>query len=808
MRGTILKSVLLAATACSGVLALGPPAHAQQNAQVGEVIVTARKRQESILNVPVVETALPQQQIERAQVKNLNDLQALVPGLMLGAGTVTNGMQVSIRGIGTTSNDPSVDQSVALNIDGQQFSQGLAYYVGMFDVGQVEVLKGPQALFYGKSSTAGVIAIRTADPTNQVEVIARAGYEAEARARRAELILSGPVTDTLKLRLAGMYMKSDGFFYNRAGTGLAATGARPASDRLYGDKVYIIRGTALWNPTPQFDARLKATFSRDHLDNGGVGQYKSCPDGNGGVPPFNIPFLGNDDCKLNRDFPTVAIDPQFIPGGLPYNGQSILAMDQGFSTLEMNYRPRPDLTITSTTGYYLVRTVASFNTSNSTYAAPPFWLINNYTRREVTQELRANSDFSGPFNFTVGGFYQNGRVSHVENLPINQAYPFAAFFPKILVHGDTVVRIKSFSLFGQARYQVTPQLEIAAGARWTDEKRNQMVTDFNFNFTGTTMVIPVGDPKIESKRWSPELTVTYKPADNWTIFSSIKQGWKSGSFLMGGIAAPGQNTAYGDERVRGGELGFKSRLADRRVAFDMAFYHYVYTGLQVGTIETAAATGVPQARTVNAGKSTITGVEWSVAWRPEQVDGLTLNLNGNYNHGKFNTLNNIPCNPGQTISEGCDQQLNPLTGLFTAQDLSGTPLPQGPRWQVNAGFDYERPVNDHMTVHFNETNSYVSRFLTVPGLREDFYQNGYLKVDASVALRTNDDRWELALIGRNITNKITTANCSSANTANGAILGGDLTGAATHGPAGVGELLCRVENGREVWFRVTFRPLS
>jgi iron complex outermembrane receptor protein len=288
----------------------------------------------------------------------------------------------------------------------------------------------------------------------------------------------------------------------------------------------------------------------------------------------------------------------------------------------------------------------------------------------------------------------------------------------------------------------------------------------------------------------------------------VKQGWKSGSFLMGGIAAPGQKTAYGDERVRGGELGFKSRLFDRHLALDMSVYDYEYTGLQVGTIETAANTGVPQARTVNAGKATAKGVELSVAWRPESVAGLTLNLNGNYNKGKFNSLNNIPCNPGQTISEGCNQKLNPLTGLFTAQDLTGTPLPDGPKWQVNAGFDYEHPIRNGMTLNFAESNSYTSRFLTAPGLRADFYQRGYFKADASVALRGADDRWEIALIGKNITSKITTANCSAANTANGAILGGDTTGGPTHGPAGVGELLCRVENGREVWIRVTFRPIG
>jgi iron complex outermembrane receptor protein len=801
--------VLLFGTACIAALTAAPAAKAQQNSQVGEVVVTARKRQESILNVPVIETAVPAAQLQRMQINNLNDLQTLVPGLVMGAAPVASGMQVSIRGIGTTSSDPSVDQSILLNIDGQQFSQGLAYYAGMFDVGQVEVLKGPQAMFYGKSATAGVIALRTADPTNKKEIIAQAGYDFESRARRASLILSGPVTDTLKLRLAGMYNKSDGYYENPTGPGLAGTGANAASDRLYGDMQYIIRATALWNPTDNFSARFKATFSRDHLNNGGVGQYKSCPDGNGPVEPFaGVPFISNDDCKLNRTFNVVAIDPGVLPGGLPFGGQNQLNTDQGFSVLELNYNIKPDLTLTSTTAYYLGRSIASLNGGATTYAGSPFWVLTNYNRREVTQEVRLNSDFSGNFNFTTGLFYENGQVHHVISLPVSQAYYFSPAFPPNLGHGDVGMTINSISLFGQGRYKITPDLEFAAGLRWTNEKRTNSVVDYNYNFTDTTMVIPVGDPKISSGKLSPEITLTWKPKDTMTVFGSLKQGWKSGSYFMGGIAKPGQDVAYGDERVRGGEMGFKSRLFDRTLAFDASIYDYVYTGLQVGVIEQASATGVPQSRTVNAGKSTIRGIETTIAWRPPQVEGLTVNLAAAYNHGKFNQLNNIPCNPGQTIAQGCDEVLNPLTGLYTAQDLSGTSLPDGPKWQVNGGFDYQLQLPSGMSVNFSETNAYTSRFLTTPGLRADFWQGGYFKADATIQLNGIDDKWEIALIGKNLGASLTTSNCSASNGANGSILGGDVSGGVTTGPAGAAEVLCRMESGREVWLRFTLKPFG
>jgi len=181
-----------------------------------EIIVTARKREESILKAPVIVTAISNQKLEDVQVTQISDLPRLVPGLVIGGSILSIGPQVTIRGVGTSSLDPGVDQSVSLNIDGLSLGQGLAYGSAMFDVAQVEVLKGPQALFYGKSSPGGVISLRTADPGDKLEVIARAAYEFEGREPRGELIVSGPLTETFGGRLAVMYSEGDGYFTNDA----------------------------------------------------------------------------------------------------------------------------------------------------------------------------------------------------------------------------------------------------------------------------------------------------------------------------------------------------------------------------------------------------------------------------------------------------------------------------------------------------------------------------------------------------------------------------------------------------------------
>ena len=201
-----------------------------------EIIVTARKRQESILKVPVVETVIDSDTLQQSQITDIQAVTTKVPGLFVGTSVLAIGSQISLRGVGTSALDAGIDQSVSLNIDGQQFSQGLTFKSGLFDLAQAEVLKGPQALFFGKNSPGGVIALTTADPKDYFEIIARGSYELVAREKRTELILSGPLSDTLGARLAGTWSDRDGYFKNTAvaipGLGGTTLGRQPGTVRV------------------------------------------------------------------------------------------------------------------------------------------------------------------------------------------------------------------------------------------------------------------------------------------------------------------------------------------------------------------------------------------------------------------------------------------------------------------------------------------------------------------------------------------------------------------------------------------------
>lgn len=783
------------AAVTSDVAAAAP----QASEGLGEIIVTARKREESLRDVPIDEQVIPAARLEALQVINLTDLPQLAPGLNFGKSLLSIGTLVSIRGIGTASQDPGVDQSVSLNIDGMPISNGLAFGGGMFDVGQVEVLKGPQALFFGKSTPGGVISLRTADPTNEFELVGTAAYEFESVQPRAEVIVSGPVSDTLKLRFAGMYDHEEGYFYKDA---LAEpnTGATPPAYTRdpWGDD-FVLRGTALWDPSPQFSARLKLNMVYDR-NNTYNEQYTACPSGTTPLPGLPNFIGGNNTCRLGRTLYLVDVNPADFPGVLN-GGTPFLMTDQRFGTLELNYRPTPVMALSSTTSYYHLSS-SSMIQLGSTYAGPFSAANDRYSRHDFTEEVRANSDFHIPLNFTVGAFFEDGQFQLHSALLGNKAYAF----PQYILNGTVPVDDKTYSVFGQLRWDIIDKVELAAGVRWSDETRDE--TPFTYTGINTEVPTPVPVPSIHNNNTSPEATVTYKPTDDLTLYAAYKQGFKSGSFSIATPATANVSNAFGPEKVHGEEVGLKSLLLDHQLALNVTSYYYRYTGLQVGV--NTLVDGLPVDQTLNAASAVTYGIDLDGAFRPAAIQGLQLNGAAEWNHARYLDFTNAPCWGGQTIALGCNQLFSPATGLYTAQSLSGTPLIRAPDYQANLGFDYTMPVlNDHkLTVSNNY--AYSSRYTTelavgYPG--NAGYQSARTLIDLGLTLRAASNVWEVALIGKNITNKVTTGNCLISSGTGGTFVGIP-SGMATPSPYGYDTTACFPDPGLAIWLRLTVRPFA
>ncbi|MEK9624429.1 MAG: TonB-dependent receptor plug domain-containing protein, partial [Halieaceae bacterium] len=207
---------LALATALSMALPVAFPALAQEGASGGleEVVVTARKREESLQDAPLTVTAYNAKRIAEYDITSLERIQQVTPQLYVGRVSNGSGAQITMRGIGASAaTSIGIEQSVAVVMNGAYYGQGRVLNEGMFDLGQIEILKGPQSLFFGKNATAGVISLTTAKPTEEWEINANVGYEFETEQTRVEGIVSGPLSDTVGIRLAIRESQMDGGWY-------------------------------------------------------------------------------------------------------------------------------------------------------------------------------------------------------------------------------------------------------------------------------------------------------------------------------------------------------------------------------------------------------------------------------------------------------------------------------------------------------------------------------------------------------------------------------------------------------------------
>jgi iron complex outermembrane receptor protein len=805
---SIKTTLLFAIASVIGFALQAPQATAQQSATSGavsesltEIVVTARKREESLQDVPVVATVLSQQTIEQTQTNDLFALSTRVPGLLFGTSVNATGTQATLRGIGTVAINATMDQSVTLDIDGMPLSQGVAYGLGMFDVAQVAVLEGPQALFFGKNSTAGVISLRSADPTDKFESIVRVGYEEEARDKQTDFILSGPVSDSLKLRLAVRYDDQEGFFKNEPNANTALGGVQPTFSNFAPTKELIVRGTALYEPNEKLTARLKVNYD-NYNDNGGVPELEVgyCPAGTAPVAPINIAFQTGVTCQLGRYVRLPWISPAASPG-VPNQGIPFQDTHQGSASLELKFRPSSEVTLTSMTSYYIdgFLNLQAGDISSTVVDIPS---AISFSNRQFTEELRLTSAYTdSPLNFMAGASYLSGREQNQDAIFGNTVMGLPAQLQDALY----VINISSSSVFGQLLWNVIPTVELAAGARLTDEQRKDSETNLNtLGLQGAVGPVARPDPEISSSNVSPEVTVTYKPTNQITAYAAYKTGFKSGSFNSIDYTPANQKNSFADEKARGGEVGIKSRMDEGRLTANIAVYDYKYTNLQVGALEEQSGNIEPVVTTVNAASAHTRGVQFDTNYLPAAINGLALTGSVAYNNARYDSFPNAPCGNDQTIAQGCNQIFNPTTGVYLAQNLAGKPLVRAPDWTAYAGFEQTTSLGNK-TLRFGAGANYTSEYSTLVIDEPGFVQPSFVKIDANLALSGPNDHWEVALIGKNLNNRLTADWCANADLRNGSIFGGQVSGAAAGGPAGPDESACAVQRGRELWGRVSYK---
>lgn len=759
LRASVPLAVLAATCLSTPSMALAQtePQASQDRATIEDIVVTARRQSETLMSVPVQVNVQTGEQLARTNATDLPKIAENIPFVTITKISGGNGGGLIVRGLGAVGSDVGIQQTVLLNIDNVFVGRGRIVAQSFYDIGQVEVLKGPQALFYGKNSPAGVISVSTKDPGQTLEGFVRAGYEFNADERFIEGAVSVPVTPTFAVRLAGRASGMKGYIRNNANgyavnplVGQAAflaafpipasPGRTPKTDDIAG------RVTAVWTPTPELKVKLKYAYGLSHAngDNGVV--EITCRPGTAlpttlGVADTKSDCGGNQQTALSNMPVGLTVNHPYANGGVAYaDTQTHLA------SLNLDYNG-DNFDASSITGYYKLKYNGAQNPFHDSLATS--WASQPERSRGFSQELRANTKWDSAVNAVVGTYYGTTRqftqsfsyIAHLGLDPVtNSYYTYARF---------ALQKSTTYSAFAQLQWTIVDGIQFDAGARYTREKR----TDFQGNayvHPRQAGFRPAGNYLNRSRvftDWSPEATLTWHPADGQTVYGAYKTGYKSGGFSAPGTltaALTDASTRFDPEDVEGFEVGYKGRLLDRRLSFQLAAYRYNYSNQQV----TVFIPDVLGFIVSNAGKSRVQGIESQVTFRatPE----LTIDAALGYNDAHFVRFTGAACYAGQTAAQGC---LPTGVGTNTAQDLSGTTLPRAPKWAGNISGVYQKPINDRFKVTLSGGAIYSSSFNSADSLEPSEVSKSAVKINASVALGTIDDKFELSLIGRNLTDK-------------------------------------------------------
>jgi iron complex outermembrane receptor protein len=773
--------------------------------QIEEVVTTSRQREETLQSVPVAATGFSRESLEMYAISDLEEIGTQTPNLVVGRGVSGSGPTIHLRGVGTNGGSAGFDPAVGIVIDGVSYSRGRWVQQGYFDVERVEVLKGPQALYFGKNNSAGLISLTTANPGDRFEAYGKVGYEIEARELVTEAVMSTPISDTVGLRLAFRYSELKGFIKNQAEPiigqdplGFVIPGA--LNKRLPNEQEYLGRVTLRFTPNDQLEAVLKVSAARNtDASRYSTLQQSICYGPNGEPQPiFGVrdPF---DDCTQNftqslADLPDELMSGE--PDEFKKNGGEQWSEFESFAaTFQANYTLE-DVTLTSISAYTWYDNQYMGNSEFS--AQGQVGVYENGRYGMFSQELRGVTTFEGPLNFLFGVYYQNTDFSFR-----NSARIFAA--PRDPVTGRywsydkiSTTEGKTWSAFAEATWNITDTLELAGGARYTRETKD---SDLQSTYVHSLLSGSLTDRSLQNKfkdsNVSPQATLTWRPDDALTLFGAYRQGFKSGgfdnSFLLTNASAETEDLTFKSETSNGFEVGAKTSWFDRTLQLNATAYRYTFENLQVQELDTETT----QFKIRNAGKARTTGVEMDVTWLV--TDALSLRGAASYNDGHYVDFL-VGCYSGQSIQAGCDRVLNAANGRFTSQDRSGQPLLKAPKVTLRGGFSYEIPVSDGWSVIVTGDASYSDKFLLDEKASPGAVQKSFVLLDASARLLDVDNHWEFAVIGRNLTNE------AIAFTG----LGRPLTGGSSGLPAGTpgqtfSDVTVGVQRGREIMFQLTYR---
>jgi iron complex outermembrane receptor protein len=685
------------------------------------VVVTARKREERLQDVPASIAAASGQTLSALNIVSLTELDAVAPGLTF----VTNpsrfgsGPSIALRGISTQTQGSGVQDSVGIVIDGVVIERAKAgAFPDLSDTARVEVLRGPQGTLFGKNASAGVISITTKDPTHAFAADAGLEYGTyDTRTMRASL--SGPMGGHRLLGRLSAYSKTrDGFVEN------IFDGSQWERDDQKG-----VRGKLLFTPTFRDTFKVSMDFVEQKND-GGTNIIRGFTPA---TPPYVVDALGS------------------IAG--PTNDK-INSRSQG-----RNYQRSRGAALQwdRVIGQHALTALAAVRTYDQDFHAGTYtWLtpLNEgdqfgYTNQDqYSAELRVASPARGRLDYVAGLFVLDNKTG------IGLADPSTALVGtpnRVARNQVSKVTTFNYASFAEANVRVTDRLGLTGGVRWTHETVEMTVVGYpiapGLIRSGHPLGVTSDSDTVDNASW--RLGGQWRLDQDRMFYASVATGYKGPGFNVN-TSVLGDSQHVEPETSTSYEAGMKSQFADRKVTLNLNVYRSRFEDFQTqGGIFPNGPNLPGQIVLLNAEALVTRGFEAEITAAARESTELSLRTS--YIDGTFERFTNAPCYPGQAVTA-------PGTCAGNVQDLSGTRLPNTPKWTVNlfARQMFDMPAaawRGFATADYSWRSSIQWNILGSPNGIEP----GYGLLGASLGLRRADDRLGIKIYGKNLTDRFHTS---------------------------------------------------
>ena len=679
------------------------------------VTITARRRAETAKDVPVAVSAFSEDGLKDLQASDVSGLQGAVPNMNIvqGRGSA-NSVNVFIRGIGQPDALQTFDPGVGMYVDDVYYSRINGALFSLFDVGQVEVLRGPQGTLYGKNSTGGAIKISTKDPfvdtVRSVEMTAGSYGRLEGR-----FYMAGKLSETFAASIAGGWMKNDGYVRN------------PSNGQEYnGDDTKSVRAKLAFRPSDTFNATLSLDYTKQDA-------------------PLT---MGHPTAPLTAvDLATAAVTVlQPIPANYDYRAQTSFSPDKGQkmthsgASLNMTWNLSPAWAVKSITAYRKLKTDSYIDIDASRFELGDVLVAIDQKQWSQEFQLQYTGD---KVNAIVGAYHLDEKVPSHQEAYADDYLRFLGAPMSFTRTIDDDLHNKSSAVFANMDWKFAPTWAISGGIRYTRETKtyNRSTSVFyGAPFTALNGLDRTSIIKDRSQSWSavtPSLSITKAFSDNLTAYVSANRGFKSGGFNgRANNKFDADHAVFNPEYVWTYEGGLKMQSADRRFSANIAAFHSEYKDFQARVSEhTAPGSATFSFPVLNAASMKVDGLELEAKALFGEEKNTVLSTQIGWMHARYGEFD------------------DPITKVNPALANLHDHVPFSPKLTARLALQHTFDLGEYGGLTFGSDAAYRSRTWLSVDNRPALSQGGYTLLGAFGSWDSADYKWQVRAGIRNLNDR-------------------------------------------------------